>query len=150
MRITGTMQLDAASVGDNEIKPNAAIAASKQQHVYPGRTNFGLQPTDTPVTKEFLVHVASQAGSVDTFSCRLNNVGSASSMTFDLKKNGSSILSALVTLTNASTSNLDYFGTLSNTTVAAGDRFSIVLTVSSSTGAQGPFAQVMIIENTSP
>jgi hypothetical protein len=73
--------------------------------------------------------------------------GTAASVTFDLKKNGTTILSSVVTITNATGDRVVVDGTLASTALAAGDVLSIALTVSTSTGMQGPFAWVTVKEN---
>ena len=147
----GQFQPDAGFLRDQHVNSAAAIAATKMQHAYKAETNFALKIGDTPVTSERLVHVASQAGTVSSFNALLNAVGSASSMTFDLKKNGTSILSAPITVSSASDTDRQVVtATIASPTFVAGDVFSIALVVSTSTGAQGPFAWAGIIENGAP
>ncbi len=67
-------------------------------------------------------------------------------MDFDCKKNGTTILSSVVNITHSDADRAVKDGTLSVTTVAADDVISISLAVTSSTGAQGPFAWVEIQE----
>jgi hypothetical protein len=67
-----------------------------------------------------------------------------------LKKNGTTVLSSVVTITNATADRAVVDGTISNTTVAVGDVLSIAFAVSSSTGMQGPFAWCTIEENGAP
>jgi len=71
-------------------------------------------------------------------------------VTFDLKKNGSSVLSSVVTVTNATSDRAVVAGTITTSTIAIGDVISIELAVSSSTGMQGPFAWAVIEENGAP
>jgi hypothetical protein len=59
-------------------------------------------------------------------------------------------LSGVVTITNATADRAVQAGTLSTTTFAADDVLSIAMAVSSSTGAQGPFAFIELEENQAP
>jgi hypothetical protein len=104
----------------------------------------------TPTTREEIVYVASQAGTVRGFAALLNETGTSSSITFDLKKNGVTMLSSVVTITNATADRAVTAGTLSVTSFAADDVLSISMAVSSSTGAQGPFAFIELEENQAP
>jgi hypothetical protein len=87
---------------------------------------------------------------VRAFNALLNVDGSSTSITFDLKKNGTAMLSSVITITNTTGDRVVTAGTLSVTTFAADDVLSISMTVSSSTGAQGPFAWIELEENTAP
>ncbi|NBW11006.1 MAG: hypothetical protein EBR82_23545 [Caulobacteraceae bacterium] len=145
-RFTGTLQVDAGAIGNQEISSSAAIDTSKMQHLYRRATGFGLAIGATPTTREEVVFVAETAGSVQQFAAMCNDSGTSASVTFDLKKNGVSILSSVVTITHSTGDRVVVDGTLASTALAAGDVLSIALTVSSSTGMQGPFAWVTVKE----
>jgi hypothetical protein len=146
-RITGTIQLDAGSVEDQHISSGTRIDADKQQHLYRASTNFDLAIGATPVAREEIVYVCEVAGTIRQFAALCNDTGTAASVTFDLKKNGTTVLSSVVTITNATGDKAVIDGTLSATTLAVGDILSIALAVSSSTGMQGPFAYCTIEES---
>jgi hypothetical protein len=151
MRFTGTGTFDAGFIFDTHVNSNAGIDVSKMEHALPKGTNFNTAIGGTPATREELVHCFTQDGRIVGFHALLNAVGSGTSIVFDLKKNGTSILGAgTVTITNSDTSGQTYDGTLtaSPTACVAGDRISILMTVGSSTGAQGAFAWAEIIEDT--
>ena len=149
-RLIGTLQLDAGSVEDQHISSSTKIDADKAQHLYRAWTNFALAIGATPVAREEIVHVCEVAGTIRQFAALCNETGTAASVTFDLKKNGASILSSVVTITNATADKAVVDGTLSSTTVAVGDVLSIALAVSTSTGMQGPFAWLTVEENGAP
>ncbi len=149
-KIVGSITLDAGSVTDQHVSSNAALDADKMQHVYSAGTGFGFVIGGTPTAREEIVYVAKQAGTIRGFHCLLNVDGSSTSITFDLKKNGSSILSSVVTITDSTGNRVVQDGTLSSTTLAADDVLSIAMAVSSSTGAQGPYAWIDIEENSAP
>jgi hypothetical protein len=146
----GTFTLEAGVVTNESIASGAGIDADKMQHTYKPGTNFGLVIGGTPTTREEIVFVASQAGTIRGFNALLNDTGTSSNITFDLKKHGSTVLSGVVTITNATADRSVQAGTLSATTFAADDVFSISMAVSSSTGAQGPFAWIELEENQAP
>lgn len=127
------------------------IDASKLKHVHRPFTNCGTAIGGTPATREELVFVARNACVVKEFFCGLAIDGSSSSMTFDLKKNGTSILTSAVTVTHSTGDGVVVQGTLgASVNLSAGDRLSIALTVSSATGAQGPFAGAVVTETGEP
>lgn len=139
--------------GENEV-PASAIAGSasspvdcdKLQHLRRPGTNFGFVIGGTPTTREEIVFVAATAGTIRGFHALLNADGSSTSIAFDLKKNGTTVLSSPITITNTTGDRTVADGTLSVTTFAADDVLSIAMTVSSSTGAQGPYAWAEIEE----
>lgn len=146
----GTLTIDSGSVTNDTIATAAAIDADKMQHCYKPGTNFGFAIGATPTTREEIVFVASQAGTIRAFNALLYVDGSSTSITFDLKKNGTTMLSSVITITNTTGDRTVATGTLSVTTFAADDTLSISMTVSSSTGAQGPYAWIELEENTAP
>ena len=150
--ISGTIQFDDGCIGDSQFSNSASkrLDADKMQHVYSTLENFNKAVGDTPVSVHVIHRTIRQSGTIRKFCAGLWAVGSASSMTFDLLKNGVSILSAPITVTNANTNKAANEGTISSPTVAAGDLLSIQLTVSTSTGATGPFAQVDVEESAAP
>lgn len=146
----GTLTIDSGSVTNDTISTAAAIDADKMQHCYKPGTNFGFAIGATPTTREEIVFVASQAGTIRAFNALLNVDGSSTSITFDLKRNGTTMLSSVITITNTTGDRTVATGTLSVTTFSADDVLSIAMTVTSSTGAQGPFAWIELEENTAP
>ncbi len=146
----GNFQLGAGAVSDQQVSSSAAIAVTKLQHAYYRSTGFSLKIGDTPVTREDVVHVANAAGTVIDFSAMCNVKPSSGSIVFDLKKNGTTMLSATITIDNTFSNRQVGTGTLSVTTFVAGDVLSISATISSPTGSQGPLAWIGISETTSP
>lgn len=151
-KFSGTLTLDPGSVANQHISNAAAdqIDSSKQKHIHRAMTNFDLAIGGTPATREEVVYVATAAATVKLFRAMLYDTGTSTSVTFDLKKNGSTILSGTISVTHSDSDRTVKDGTISNTTLAADDVLSILLTVSSSTGAQGPYSEVWIEESGTP
>ena len=143
---TNNFNLGSSTVGDEQIRANANIDADKLQHLYKVGTSFNLAIGGTPAAREEIVWVASGTATVRTFKCLLNDTGTSTDVDFDLKKNGATILSAAVNITNAASDRAVQTGTLSSATLVAGDVLSIELAATSTTGAQGPFAWVEVEE----
>lgn len=143
-------QLGAADVHDEHIDAANPLGPTKYKPSYVKGTNFALAIGATPVAREEIVHVCRAAGTIRSFIATLNAGGSSTSITFDLKVNGASVLTGVVTYTNSDGNRAIKTGTIATAPVAAGDVVSIAMAVSSSTGAQGPYAELGITENTAP
>ena len=149
--VGGTLSLDPGSVNSDHIDSTTNIDADKLQHIYKSFTNFDLAIGGTPVTREEIVFVASNTARLRAFSCTLNDTGTSTSITFDIKKNGTTMLTGTVSFTHSDTDKQIKDGTISGAgTITANDIISIAMTVSSATGAQGPFAWAEIEEAPPP
>jgi len=148
----GTINLNAGQVTNQHISGALAdaIASAKLQHCYKAGSSFNLAVGSTPVTYEEIVYVATGPGTLLGFHALLAVTGSASSMTFDLKKNGVSVLTGVITITNANSNRQVLDASLATVSFADEDVFTMALIVSTSTGAQGPFAWADFQENTLP
>ncbi len=143
----GTFTLGSGSVTDDSVADDAAISVHKvQQFMEPG-TSFGLAVGGTPVTREETVFVASTSGSITGFHWMLTDTGTSTSIAWDLKKNGTTVLASPGSSTHADADGLVKDGTLSVLTFNADDRFTISMTVSSATGATGPRAWADLIQS---
>jgi hypothetical protein len=149
-RVTGNITFETSDISNDAISATTLLDNDKLQHLYKAFTNFDLAIGATPVARHEIVYVADKAGTIRNFNCLCNDTGTAASVTFDLKKNGSSVLSSVVTVTNATSDRAVVAGTITTSTIAIGDVISIELAVSSSTGMQGPFAWAVIEENGAP
>lgn len=141
------------TIPDGGLKPAAwsstsgdEFPASKAELFTKVGTNFDLAIGATPVALEEVVFVASSAGTINKFAALLNDTGTSTDCDFVLKKNGTTLMSSDLTITHSTSDKVVVEGSLSSTTFAAGDVFSIQLVVNSSTGAQGPFAWAEFIE----
>ena len=149
-RIIGTIQLDSGSVKNEHILSTERIDADLQQHLYRASSNFALANTATPVARTEVVFVAEQAGTIRQFAAMCYDSGTAASVTFDLLKNGTTCLSTPVNVVHGTGDRVVVDGTLTVTTFAAGDVFTMALAVSSSTGMQGPFSWATFEEGNAP
>jgi hypothetical protein len=138
---------------DGGLKPAAwsdtsgdEFPADKAQLFTKAITNFDLAIAATPVAREEVVFVASSAGTINKFAALLNDTGTSTNVGFVLKKNGSTLMASALDITHATSDRVVVAGSLTSSTFVAGDVFSIQLTVSASTGAQGPFAWAEFIE----
>lgn len=146
-RITGgSITLPTGSVTDDAVASDAAIDCDKLQQVYKVGTNFDLAVGGTPATREETVFVASGAGTIRGFHYTCTDTGTSTSIAWDLKKNGTTVLSGTGATTHGDTDRAVEDGALSVTTFSADDHFTIVMTVSSATGALGPFAWAEFVE----
>lgn len=146
LSVSGSLGLTAGSVSDATVAASAAIDADKLEHLYKPGTNFDLAIAGTPATREEIVFVASGAATVRAFHCLLNVTGTSTNIDFDLKKNGTTILSAVVNIANTDADGLVKDGTISGGTLMADDIISISMAVTTSTGAQGPMAWLELTE----
>jgi len=146
----GTLTLDQGSVENRHVSGTVGneILADKLQPYFAPCTNLGFAIGATPTTREEIVHVCKYAGVIRGFHALLNDTGTTTSITFDLKKNGTTVLSAVATITHSDADRLVKDGPLSGGSVAvvAGDVLSVLMTVTSSTGAQGPHAWASLTE----
>ncbi len=122
------------------------MAVLRQRHLHVKETTFGLATTATPITATFDLHTAIAAGTISLFRARLKVDGSSTGITVDLKKNGTTILSGTIALTDSTGDGVIVTGTVSTPNYIAGDVFTVVLTMTTNTGAQGPWAQAVFDE----
>lgn len=129
----GSLTVPAGSVSNAGVAADAEIAASKMTHyVYPTYA----QANGAATTETRTLHVAVAAGEV--LSVWAGSIAKAigdSTVTVDIKKNGASILSSVITLDSGNTARVKESGSLSGTvTLAAGDWIEAVITATVGTG----------------
>ena len=130
--------------------PTVKIPVTALQHVYLRETDFRLKITDAPVSCEYIVHMANGAETVQSFYVGMNDTGTAASSTFDLLKNGVSILSSVVTVANTDPDKTKKSGTIASPALVDNDILSVKIVMTTNTGSAGPFAQIPIIAAASP
>lgn len=147
----GTQQLPASSVN------NAAIAAGVLGNfIDPSKiesrlARFYAQPNTTATTETRAIHYTVGAtGVLQTFQAGSIAVAvGAATVTIDLKKNGTSVLTAVITLNSSSTARAAASATFSSTAIVAGDELEIVITATASGGTlpTGVFVNLLLNED---
>lgn len=153
----GTLRIAAmnpprGSIADRHIEDAAQIDESKLRHVHTLKTNFGFDAGGTPTTKTVILHKAGAAGKITGCRALLFDSGTTTAIAFDVQVNGVSILSATIDLVHGTGDKVAVAGTLAvnPTSIAADDLITAIMTVTSNTGALGPFMEVNLVENTAP
>ena len=128
--------LPAGCVEADDVEANAGIEATKLQHQH--RPEFN-QPNTTATAETRVVYrcygatgtiVGFHAGSI--VAC-----AGAATITVDLRKNGVSVLTGVITLDSTNTARVAEAGTLSVTTLVQGDVLEVVTTATAGGGTIG-------------
>jgi len=152
----GSLTLPANTIGDTQANAGSPLGASKTVHRHAVRQ---LQADGADVASQTtLVFVARAACTITDARVRLSTAptGGNKQFTVDIKKAASgsvsfsTILSAVFTVDNTKSNGQILTGTLSATTMAAGDALQIVITASGSTGSQGQGVLVQITVDENP
>ena len=146
--VFATVPIQGSDIAPTSIANN--ISVNSMQYMISRGTSFGLPIGGTPVAAEYWVYTGNNSGVLTGFHASVTTPGSAASVTLDLKKNGTSVLSITINLTNTSTARTNYSGTISTPSYSAGDEFTIALSVSSSTGMAGVKAWMNAYEVSNP
>lgn len=114
------------------------------------RERYSQESATNGASESRVLHVAHAAGSVVSF--KAGNVVACigvATITFDLKKNGSSILTAVITINNTHTARQVVEAVLSSTSYVAGDVFevTIVATAGGGTLGKGAFCELVADED---
>jgi len=127
-----------AGITDAAIAALAAIAASKLQHEH--RKEYSQEASANNAAETKGIFIARFAGNVVAFQVELilapdTAAGSSGrTATVDLKKNGTSILSAPITLNSINTPYVAVNATISTPGYSAGDSFTVVVANGGSVG----------------
>lgn len=135
------MQLDPDTVGDREFKTNDPLRPHKMWHHTRYTERFGLGIAATPTTQHVVLFQADKAGKLgDDISAACNVTGGgAADIDIDIKKNGSTILTAAMNVLGADGNRQQDAGTFSSAAAqayAVGDVISADVS-GTYTGAQG-------------
>ncbi|OGG44120.1 MAG: hypothetical protein A3F84_27810 [Candidatus Handelsmanbacteria bacterium RIFCSPLOWO2_12_FULL_64_10] len=145
-----TFSPPAASIGDTAVAGSAGIQASKLEHQYMDRLT---QVHGSAATAERRVIKTAKGATGDIVSFRCGVLVACignSTITIDLYKNGSSILSATTVLDSGNAARaFESAAGFSSTTFVADDVFECVVTVSAGTGTlgQGLFCELVTRED---
>lgn len=144
----GSVVMPDGAVGDAEIEAFAGVAQTKLEHQH----RSGLGQPNTTATSETRVVATIYGTSGTLLSFKAGSIApcsGAATITVDLKKNGASVLSAVITLDSANTARVAESGSFSSTTLAAGDVLEVVVTATAGGGTLGTglFAEVRWAED---
>lgn len=145
--IPQSLYLPASSVTNASVLAGAGIDASKLQHQHT-RTMSQVLGVDA-TTEARVIHVVYGAtGTLLDFRAGAVVVaGAATTVTVDLKKNGTTVLSAVITLDNSQVAYQEVAGTITSASVAAGDVLSVHLILSGANEPQGVYANLVLRED---
>lgn len=143
-----TMVPNAGAISKAHVAAAAGIEASKLQHQY---ERIVSQPNTTATTETRIIHevygataqvLGFRAGSIAA------NVGAAT-VTVDLRKNGTTILTAVITLNASSVAYVSQAATVTSPNLVTGDVLTVVITatVGGGTLATGVWCQVVLTED---
>lgn len=151
--MTGLVKFEQAPVvpnnsfGDSQIGSSNPILATKLKHQYV--PTYGQPHGTAAITERKTVHVARSAGDVVAIEAGpvVAAVGVAT-VTFDLRKNGTTVLTGVITITNAHAAYAKVAGAISSAPYVAGDVFELVVTATAGGGTlpQGVFCDVVFRE----
>lgn len=132
------------TVNNASIPANADIDVVKMRHRF--RQMYGQAFASAPTAGRFPLHLAGGAGVLEEFKVRLGGaVGGSTTVTFDLYKNGSTILTAPVTIVTADGTAFKS-GAFSSASYSSGDMFELNLTISGANPGTGPATCLEVTE----
>lgn len=147
------LRLPAGIITDREVNNTDGnqINESKLCHVYKRTENFDLQRTATPTAQDIILFQADKSGKLgDTLSASLDDTGTATDVTFDVKKNGTTVLTGMIHVLHTDADRVQKTGTFASAAAQAyapGDTISAVVVVSGgTTGAKGPALNYQRVE----
>lgn len=146
----GSFTPSSGSVTNASVSASAAVQASKLEHQY--QPVYRQNGSASSVTET--IHVGYGATG-DIIAFRAGSVAiavGAATVTVDLKKNGTTCLSGVITLDSGNTAYTPEAGTLTTTTYVAGDVFTIVTVATAGGGTlpTGLFVQPIFREDAAP
>lgn len=145
--VIGTLTMPDGTITNAKVNSGADVAHTKLEHQH--RIPYA-QP-NTAATAETRVVYRCYGASGVVLSVHVGSIAKAvgdAVATVDVKKNGTTILSAPVTLNSSNTNRVAVAATLSVTTLAAGDVLEVVTTATIGTGTlpTGVFASINVSE----
>lgn len=140
--------LSASSVTDAKVAAAADIAATKHRHQHRA---MWQQPNSAATAETRVLHVAYGLG--DIIAVQAGSIAKAvgdSTVTIDIKLNGTTILSGTIQLDNANSAYTPESPSLATIAYAAGDVFTAVITISAGTGTLPTGVYVGLTVNEKP
>jgi hypothetical protein len=141
-----SMSVPLGAVADAQVAAGAEIATSKLRHKH----KKSISQAGTAATETRAIHVcAGLTGTAVSFAAGLIAANSgAATVSVDLKKNGTSILTAPISLTTTPAARTLLAGTISSGALVVGDWLEVVITATAGGGTLGTglFVQLEIDE----
>lgn len=137
LAVSGSVVLPTASIADAQLAANAAVSVAKQQHLLIATAVLCDHATNAATKRVQQHRVRGATATLLKFGVAASVAATGdSTITVDLKKNGSSILSATISLTSATAAHtLKEPAGYSSTALVAGDVLEAEITaVSAGTG----------------
>lgn len=145
--IAGTISLPADAVQDTQVIAAANLAASKLEHQY--QKVWAQESTTDAATERRVVHVVKgTTGTLISFKAGAVTVaGAATTVTVDLLKNGTTVLTSVITLDNSQVAyELEDGSAFTSTALVVGDVLEIKLILTGTNEPKGVFAEVVLRE----
>lgn len=153
MTVRGVLRCESIAMPQNaidnsdQIKAGTNISADKtEQRFFP---HWG-QPNSAATSETRTLFVARRAGTVnEVIAGSIAKAVGDSVVTLDVKKNGTTILAAVITLDNANTARIVEQGSVTSSAFVAGDWFEVVIVATLNTGTlpTGVFIQLEADQN---
>lgn len=147
LRVSGAMSIPNNAIGDEQVSILSPISADKLEHR--NVVNFSQVHGSAATAERRVVYCAHGAGTLDFAQAGVTvaAVGD-STVSVDVKKNGTTVLSGAIVLDNSNVAFTPEDGTISSAAYVAEDVFEVVVTVSAGTGTlpQGLFVQLVFTE----
>lgn len=146
LTVEGGVNIPAATIGDSQVTAASPLGVTKTAHQH---LKGWRQPNTAATSEARQIHTARAAGVVDDFwAGSIAKAVGDSTVTVDLRKNGTTILSGVITLDSGNANYVAEAGTVSGSAYAAGDTFTVVITATAGTGTlpTGVFAEAVFNE----
>lgn len=142
-----TMKIPSGTLTNDGVNGSAAIAATKIQK--PRLVEYPTSGTATSATVPIYVCNGATATVMGIKAGSIAACIGGATVTVDLRKNGSTILSAVITLDSGNTARIMEAGTISNSSLVAADFLELVIVATTGGGtlATGLLVQVEIHED---
>jgi len=146
----GSFVPSSGSIRNASVAADAAIAASKLEHQF--ALTYGTSGTAASAT--IPIHCAYGATG-DVISIKAGSVAiavGAATVTVDLKKNGTTVLTGVITLDTGNTAYIGEAGSILTAPYVAGDTFTLVVVATAGGGTlpTGLFVTVILREDAAP
>lgn len=147
----GSMTVPANTVLDDNVRSDADIEATKLQHQHQITRALSPHATAASTKREVLHSVYGATGTITSFSVGATVAPTGGdSVVVDLLKNGTTVLSGTVTLDSGNSNFVPEDGTVSVTSLVAGDVLEVNVSSVSGTTCKGLYARLVVREKASP